>query len=60
MNNVANDPAYREIVSELRERLLNELTTTNDPRMIDDGRFFESPPMAGPVTRGQKPKKKAQ
>ena len=26
-----------------------ELTRTGDPRLIDDGKFFETPPMAGPV-----------
>ncbi len=47
MKNLAADPAYKQIVSELRERLLKELTTTNDPRLVDDGKFFETAPMAG-------------
>jgi hypothetical protein len=25
------------------------LRETNDPRLIDDGKFFETPPMAGVV-----------
>ena len=49
MHNVAKDPAYASIVNELRQRLLNELERTGDPRLIDDGRFFETPPMAGPL-----------
>lgn len=56
MKNLADGPAYRAIVTELRERLLNELVTTNDPRMIDEGEFFETPPMAGPVAPAQKAK----
>ena len=26
-----------------------ELRATGDPRLIDDGKFFETPPMAGPL-----------
>ena len=33
----------------LEKELLAELTRTGDPRMIDDGKFFETPPMAGPL-----------
>jgi hypothetical protein len=46
--NVAGDPAYAHPQAELEQRLLEVLTTTGDPRMIDDGRFFETPPMSGP------------
>lgn len=49
MHNVAADPAYAPVVNELRQRLLDELKRTGDPRLIDDGRFFETPPMAGPL-----------
>ena len=51
MQNVADDPAYREIVAQLKARLLTELKETGDPRMIDNGKFFETPPMAGPVPK---------
>lgn len=54
MNNVVNDKDYCEIASQLRERLMKELTSTNDPRLIDDGKFFETPPMAGPWINKQK------
>jgi len=47
--NVADDPAYAEVCKELEARLLQELKTTGDPRLIDNGRFYETPPMAGPV-----------
>ena len=47
--NVADDPAYATIKADLEKRLLAELQRTGDPRLIDDGKFFETPPMAGPV-----------
>jgi N-sulfoglucosamine sulfohydrolase len=47
--NVATDPSYSKIRSELEEKLLAELKRTDDPRLIDDGRFFETPPLSGPL-----------
>ncbi|MCA9227221.1 MAG: DUF4976 domain-containing protein, partial [Planctomycetales bacterium] len=49
MKNVANDPEYAEVVTQLRKRLLDELQQSGDPRLVDDGKFFETPPMAGPL-----------
>jgi N-sulfoglucosamine sulfohydrolase len=49
--NVAADPAYAEVCAALEDRLMDELVRTGDPRLIDDGRFFETPPMAAPVPR---------
>jgi N-sulfoglucosamine sulfohydrolase len=49
MHNVAGDAAYARIADRLRERLMTELQRTHDPRLIDGGRFFETPPMAGPL-----------
>ena len=49
MKNVASDPAYAETLKKLRTRLMNYLRETNDPRLVDDGKFFETPPMSGPV-----------
>ncbi|MEX0677034.1 MAG: sulfatase [Pirellulales bacterium] len=49
MTNVAKDPKYAKVAAELRARLLAELERTGDPRLVDDGKFFETPPMAGPV-----------
>ncbi|MHB9008645.1 MAG: hypothetical protein ACYDC1_17155, partial [Limisphaerales bacterium] len=43
------DPAYATVRAELEQRLLDELKRTGDPRLVDDGRFFETPPMAGPL-----------
>ncbi len=49
MHNVAHDPAYAKVLNDLRSRLMNELTHSGDPRVIEDGKFFETPPMAGPL-----------
>jgi N-sulfoglucosamine sulfohydrolase len=49
--NVAADPAYAQIRAELEDRLMTELVSTGDPRLIDDGRFYETPPMSAPVPR---------
>ena len=47
MNNLAANSKYTETVKKLRKRLMNYLRKTNDPRLIEDGKFFETPPMAG-------------
>jgi len=49
MRNVAAETAYASVVSKLRQRLMEELKQTGDPRLIDNGKFFETPPMAGPL-----------
>lgn len=49
VKNVADDPAYAKVREQLEQQLFAELNRTGDPRLIDDGRFFETPPMAGPV-----------
>lgn len=48
VNNVAADPQYAKVRAELEQRLLAELKRTGDPRLVDDGRYFETPPLAGP------------
>lgn len=53
--NVAQEAAYSDARAALERRLLDELTRTGDPRLIDDGRYFETPPLAGPVTEGPAP-----
>jgi len=54
MHNVADDPAYRTTRDSLKERLLAELKQTNDPRLVAKGKFFENPPMAGPIPEDAK------
>ena len=49
--NVVDDPAYADIRAKLEQQLLEELRKTGDPRLVDDGQFFETPPMAGPLTK---------
>lgn len=48
IHNVAADPGYAETRARLEQRLLDELRRTGDPRVIDSGRYFETPPLAGP------------
>jgi hypothetical protein len=50
VNNVAGQSSYASVQKELETRLLNELNRTGDPRLIDSGSFYETPPMAGPTT----------
>ena len=53
VKNVATDPAYAKVRTELEQRLMDELKRTGDPRLVDDGKFFETPPMAGPTGEGK-------
>lgn len=48
--NVAADPAYAAVASDLERRLMDELVRTGDPRVVDGGAVYETPPMAGPLT----------
>lgn len=47
--NVAADPRYAADRVRLERQLMDELQRTGDPRLVDDGKFFETPPMAGPT-----------
>jgi len=49
MNNVAEEPAYTAVRKEMTERLFTILRETGDPRMTDEGKYFETPPLAGPL-----------
>ena len=53
MKNIATSSKHVQIVKELRQRLMKYLRETNDPRLTDDGKFFETPPMAVAV-KGQR------
>jgi hypothetical protein len=53
MDNLANNPKHAQTVKKLRQRLMKYLRDTNDPRLIEGGKFFETPPMAG-VVKGQR------
>lgn len=59
VHNVAAEPAYAAVLAALEQRLMEELQRTGDPRLIDDGRFFETPPLAGPLPKDvPQPKRK--
>lgn len=47
MTNVAGDPEYADAQAELEDRLMDELKSSGDPRVVDDGKYFESPPLSG-------------
>ncbi len=49
VNNVAADPEYASVRAALEKQLLAELKRTGDPRLVDGGRYYETPPLAGPV-----------
>ncbi len=51
VHNVAADPAYAAVRTELERRLMDELQRTDDPRLVNDGRYFETPPLAGPLPK---------
>jgi uncharacterized sulfatase len=51
MNNLADDPAAAEIQSQLRDRLLEELRQTADPRVSDSVVFEMSPFTDAPPDR---------
>ena len=49
MDNLADDPAYAETKSSLRERLFQLLREQEDPRAVEEPCRFEHEPYAGPV-----------
>jgi len=51
--NLAADPAHAAVAADLERRLMEELARTGDPRLVDDGRLFETPPLAGPLAPEQ-------
>lgn len=55
--NVAEDPAYAEVKAALEKRLMDELSRTGDPRLVNDGAYYENPPLSGPTDDGDAPKK---
>jgi arylsulfatase A-like enzyme len=51
MTNVADSPAYAAVRKEMTDRLFTILRETGDPRMTDEGKYFETPPLAGPLPK---------
>ncbi len=58
MKNLAQDPAHAKTVNQLRSRLMNYLRENNDPRLVEDGKFFETSPMTDGFKRPVRPKNK--
>lgn len=52
VKNVADDPAYAAIKTQLSQRLLKTLAEAQDPRVIGDGQTFEKPPFTDPENIG--------
>ncbi|MGH7943885.1 MAG: hypothetical protein ACREH8_16405 [Opitutaceae bacterium] len=46
------DQHYAAKRAELDRRLMDELKRTGDPRLVVNGKFFETPPMSGPTNEG--------
>jgi N-sulfoglucosamine sulfohydrolase len=53
MVNVAGEKAYAKVAEQLEQRLLTELKETGDPRLVDNGKFFEEAPMSGPIPKAR-------
>jgi len=50
MTNVASEPGYSEVRTQLHDQLMAELRANDDPRVVESLPRFESPPFAGPVS----------
>lgn len=48
VKNVADEAEYAEARATLERQLLDELQRTGDPRLMNDGSYFETPPVGGP------------
>ena len=57
MKNLAQDPGYSGTVKKLRSRLIKYLGDNGDPRLVDNGKFFETSPMTDGFKRPAKSKK---
>ena len=51
MHNLAGHQQYAALEEELTKRLLDEMQRTGDPRLVGEGQFYETPPMAGPLKK---------
>ena len=49
MHNVAGEEGYEKVRKDLETQLLAELKRTGDPRLVNDGAYYENPPLAGPA-----------
>ena len=58
MKNLAQDPAYEKTANKLRSRLMKYLRDHKDPRLVENGKFFETSPMTDGFKRPSRPAKK--
>jgi N-sulfoglucosamine sulfohydrolase len=49
--NFAADPKFAKTRADMEQRLMDELKRTGDPRLVEGGKFFDTAPMAGPLTK---------
>ena len=54
--NLADDPEYAAVLKQMESELMAELEATGDPRLIDDGSFYETSPMSDPASNQKKKK----
>jgi len=54
LKNLADDPDFASQRRDLSTRLMNELSTTGDPRVIDNGKTYDNPPFSGALKKGRK------
>ena len=47
LNNVASDPSYKSILKDLKSQLMEELSKSEDPRLLGRGDAFDSYPYLG-------------
>lgn len=51
LKNLANDPKYAKVKTELKKQMEEELKNQKDPRMFGNGAIFDQYPYAEPATR---------
>ena len=54
MNNLAGVEKYQKVKNKLSSKLMNILVSSKDPRVINQGSYFEKPPLSGPVGSSKK------
>jgi N-sulfoglucosamine sulfohydrolase len=47
--NLAQDPSFAQVKADLEKQLMEELKRSGDPRLVNDGAYFENPPLSGPI-----------
>ncbi len=47
LKNVADEPAYAEVLKKLKDQLMKELKETKDPRVVGEGDAFDKYPFVG-------------